>query len=380
MIVGILLPTSTTHPMIPHDFMAGIRSFLKHSGSSIRLIPGYIGFGAHVDAVKAEVEKMLLEHDPEVFIAFLDHPVVDSLFPLMTQLNKVLIVVNNGAKYAVDWKTPSNVYFHTLENSYLSFLTAEHVSTLSKSAIMATSYYDGGYSLCHALTQPFVNRGCEIVFNFAGSYKKDEFNIMSLANFIRENEDVKSVLTILSGDLLPLFYQQLAVELPGRELEFYGSQVALEETIGLESEIFSSKYSISGFTSWFSDSGLVENKIFIDIIKKTSREPNTFSALGWDTGLIINEFARLIENEGAQIHLLPAGSIPMLNGAKGKLRLDEETHHFIGDAYHLKYTLSSGSDLLATIDSASGKAIMNEMVTQKIEGISSGWLNTYLCS
>jgi branched-chain amino acid transport system substrate-binding protein len=380
MLAGILLPTSTTHPLLSHDFMAGIRSFLKYSDSSITLIPGYVGFGAHVDAVKTEVEKLILEHDPEVIIAFLDHPVVDSLFPLMAQLNKVLIVVNNGAKYAIDWKAPANVYFHTLENSYLSFLTAEHVSTLTKKAIMATSYYDGGYSLCHALTQPFLNRGAEIVFNFAGSYKKDEFDTSHLVDFLQINKDVKSMFTILSGELLPLFYQKLDAALPETELHFYGSPVTVEETIGLDKEFFPSKYTVTGFTSWLPDSGSSENRIFTETIRKISREPNSFIALGWDSGLILNEFARLAEFDGTQIHSLAANSFKEIKGAKGGLKLDEETHHFVGEAYHLKYNSSTGSELLATIDAASGRSIWNEMVTQKIEGITSGWLNTYLCS
>jgi branched-chain amino acid transport system substrate-binding protein len=379
MIAGVLLPSSTTHPLLPHDFMAGLRASLKHLDSSIMLVPGYVGFGANEDTVKAEAEKLILEHDPEVFIAFLDHPIVDSLFLLMAQLNKVLIVVNSGAKYAVDWQAPANVYFHTLENSFLSFLLSDHVSRLSSKAIMATSYYDGGYSLCHALTQPYANRGGEIVFNFAGSYKKDEFSVSPLTDFLRENEDVRSLMTILSGDLLPLFYQQLDRALPGTGIQFYASPVTLEETIGLNKEFFPSQNTILGFTAWYSNSRLPENVTFSEKIRITSREPNSFSALGWDSGLILNEFARLNAN-GVQIHSLSPDSFPMLNGAKGALQLNEETHHFMGDANLLKYNLSSGIELLETVDSASSTGILNEMITQKIEGISSGWLNTYLCS
>lgn len=380
MIAGVLLPTSSTHPLLPHDFMGGIRAHLKDSGSSIELKPGYIGFGAHVDAVKAEVEKLILEHDPQVFIAFLDHPVVDTLFLLMAHLNKVLIVVNNGAKYAIDWKAPKNVYFHTLENSYLSFLTSDRLFNLAKKAVMATSYYDGGYSLCHAITQPFINRGGEIVFNFAGSFKKEEFNISNLTHFLTCNKDVQSLITILSGDLLPLFYMHLHDSLPGMDFNFYGSPVSLEETMVLDEEFFPRGYTTEGFSSWYKDSGFSGNKTFIQSIQKTLKIPNSFSALGWDSGLILNEFAKLLESEGVQIHSFEKKSFPLLKGAKGTLRLDQETHHFLGDAYHLKYNINSGAQLLGAIDSVQGEEIWNEMVTQKIEGITSGWLNTYLCS
>ncbi|NEU07410.1 ABC transporter substrate-binding protein [Flavihumibacter sp. R14] len=378
MVAGVLLPTSTTHPLIPHDFMAGIRASLKHTEASVTLVPGYVGFGASADVVKAEAEKLLLEHDPEVIIAFVDHPIADTLFPLTAQLNKLLIVVNSGAKYAVDWKAPAHVYFHTLENAYLSYLTAGYASRQANKAMMATSYYDGGYSLCHALTQPFINGGGKILYNFAGSFKLAEFNTSPMADFISANSDVRAVMTVLSGDLLPPFYQQLAEALPGTELRFYASPVTLEETITL-GNAFPASYTVEGFTGWYQDSGLPENNTFSGKMRAGSREPNAFSALGWDTGLILNELVNRGLN-GAQLHALPEGSFNEISGAKGTLRLDEESHHFIGDACLLKHTSAGGTELLQTINSEAGRGVMNEMITQKIEGMTSGWLNSYLCS
>lgn len=378
MVVGILLPTSSTHPLIPHDFMGGIRAALKHSGSSITLVPGYVGFGASADAVKTEAEKLILEHDPDVIVAFVDHPIADTLFPLTAQLNKLLIIVNSGAKYAVDWKAPANVYFHTLQNAYLSYLTSEYVSGQTDRAIMATSYYDGGYSLCHALTQPFINRGGEILYNFAGSFKLAEFNTLPMVDFIAANNDVRSVLTVLSGELLPAFYGQLGDASAGRELDFYASPVTVEETIASTAG-FAPAFTIEGFIGWYKDSGLPENTTFSTKMSEASREPNSFSALGWDTGLVLNQFLQL-KSGGALLHALPEGSVKELNGAKGTLRLHEESHHFTGDAYLLKHAGASGTELLRTIDSAEGRNVFNEMITQQIEGMTSGWLNTYLCS
>jgi len=378
MVAGVLLPTSSTHPLIPHQFMAGIRASLKHRGIAVTLAPGYVGFGASGDTVKSEAEKLILEHDPDLIVAFVDHPIADTLFPLMAQLNKPLLVVNNGAKYAVDWKAPANVYFHTLENAYLSFLTSSYVSRQTAKAVMSTSYYDGGYSLCHALTQPFIDEGREILYNFAGSFKLAEFNTSSMSAFIRENRDAHTVLTVLSGELLGPFYQQLAEALPGSELRFYGSPVTLDETIGLGAE-FPAAFAIQGFTGWYSNSGVEENITFSAKMRQASREPDAFSALGWDTGRILGQFLQL-KDAGALLHALPENSFKTLEGAKGTLRLHEKSHHFTGDAYLLKHSSASGTELLQTVDSAEGKGAMNKMITQKIEGMSSGWLNTYLCS
>jgi len=378
MIVGILLPTSSTHPLIPHDLMAGIRASLKHTEMPVTLVPGYIGFGASADAVKTETEKLMLEHDPDLIIAFVDHPIADTLFPLTAQLKKPLIIVNNGAKYAVDWKAPDNVYFHTLENAYLSYLTSLHTARLKNKGIMATSYYDGGYSLSHALTQPFTNKGGEILYNFAGSFKLAEFNTLPMAEFLRDNNVVSAILTVLSGELLSPFYRQLAEALPGKKLFFYGSPVTTDETIGLAAD-FPPAFAIEGFTGWYAHSGLPANIAFSAKMGEASKEPNAFSALGWDTGLILEKFLQL-KNNGAPLHALPEGSFNAIQGAKGTLLLHELSHRFIGDAYLLKHTSSSGTELLDTTGPAAGSSTFNEMITQKIEGMTSGWLNTYLCS
>jgi len=199
-----------------------------------------------------------------------------------------------------------------------------------------------------------------------------------MSSFIRENDEVDAVLTVLSGELLAPFYQQLAEALPDRELRFYGSPVTIEETIGLGAD-FPAAFAIEGFTGWYNNSGLEENTTFSAKMRGVFKEPNAFSALGWDTGLILQQFFQLKE-AGALLHALPQGSVKELGGAKGTLRFHEESHHFTGDAYLLKHSSTSGTELLQALSSDEGSNIMNKMITQKIEGMTSGWLNTYLCS
>lgn len=382
MVIGILLPDSTTHPLISHDVLAGFKSAVKwHAIEGVELALGYIGFGTSVEVLKKETEKLILERDADIIIAFADHPIIDTIFPLISQLNKMLLVINNGAKYAIDWKASRNVYYHTLENCFCSFLTAGYAYSKTGRAAMATSYFDGGYSLCHAITQPFMDVGGEMMYNFAGSYKLNEFNIQPLVTFLQENIDTDSIFTILSGNLLTEYYKQLNQLIPHLTLDMYSHPVVLEETLAEHADLFPGKCNLTGFTIWYERVPGVENETFCNLIKEvTRRRPTSFSALGWDTALIVQQIIAITENNPARLSDLEACNIPAIEGVKGRIIPDEKTHHFLGDVYRLNYSTEGGLVSDATISAEESMTPLDKMVSQKIEGIASGWLNTYLCS
>lgn len=373
MVVGILLPDSSTHPLISHDVLAGFKSAVStHAIEGVELAFGYVAFGTSAEVLKKEVEKLILERDVDLIIAFVDHPIVDTIFPLISQLNKTLLVINHGAKYAFDWVAPANVYFHTLENCFCSFLTSKYALTNVSKAAVATSYYDGGYSLCHAITQPFMDGGGEIVFNFAGMHKLEEFDTKGLAAFLIQNPDTQAVFTVLSGNLLAEYYTQLNRQLPELTLNLYSQPVLLEETITEHQAIFPENYRLTAYTTWYEGVQGAENEVFCNTIEAaTGRRPTSFGVLGWDTALIVQQLIAMNRD---------GGSVPEISGAKGRLVLDEKTHHFLSDIHRVSFSAKGGVVLEETLTSDDGRGPFGEMVAQKIEGITSGWLNTYLCS
>lgn len=246
---------------------------------------------------------------------------------------------------------------------------------------MTTSYFDGGYSLCHAMTQPFMDMGGEIMYNLAGSYKLDEFNIQPLTNFLNHKNGIDSIFTILSGNLLTEFYKQLTQLVPHLTLNLYSHPVVLEETLAEHLKLFPENCNLTGFTTWYEGVPGVENQTFCNTIKEvTRRRPTSFSALGWDTALIVQQIIAITENNPARLGDLETCSIPAIEGVKGRIIPDEKTHHFLGDAYRLNYSADGGLVSDATISADESIAPLDKMVSQKIEGIASGWLNTYLCS
>ena len=115
MTIGILLPNSTTYPLISYNFIAGLKGCLGQLAPALlpELHTSSIGFGTDQMQMLKEAQDMLLEKNADILVVFADHPVVECLFPLISSLKKLLIIVNTGAKYPPVKLQPYMIY-HTL--------------------------------------------------------------------------------------------------------------------------------------------------------------------------------------------------------------------------------------------------------------------------
>ena len=102
--IGILLPRSTYYQTIGFDLFEGLRSGLRHLGrSDIKIITENIGFGAEKQQCYRSAEKLLLEENVSVVIAYIGHRTAQLLRPLFLAANKMLIVLDAGANLPNEW-------------------------------------------------------------------------------------------------------------------------------------------------------------------------------------------------------------------------------------------------------------------------------------
>ncbi|WP_449436711.1 hypothetical protein [Pedobacter steynii] len=83
-----------------------------------------------------------------------------------------MIVVNHSAKYPSSWAAQPNVIHHSLNNVSNCWLTGKKAAKENQTAAVVNSFYDGGYSISHALSASFMNQSGQISFNFVGHQKK----------------------------------------------------------------------------------------------------------------------------------------------------------------------------------------------------------------
>ncbi|MBB6502000.1 ABC transporter substrate-binding protein [Pedobacter cryoconitis] len=383
MTIGILLPNSTTYPLISYNFIAGLKGCLGQLAPALlpELHTSSIGFGTDQIEMLKEAQDMLLEKNADILIVFADHPVVECLFPLISSLKKLLIIVNTGAKYP-PVKLQPYVIYHTLNYALHCRLTGKFAADQSSKAVNATSYYDGGYSLCHGISDGYMSKGSNIVFNFVSKFKADEFDINPLSDFIQANPEVKDILAVYS-DLSPVFYEQLAQKFPATPLNIFANPAMLDEIHLPEDEDFSLSKTVNAYLPWTVNIKNAENINFCNVFKASSgRLPDAFAALGWDTGVLLTNYIvtatanPLFKIKQVLAHLFNNE----MNGAKGVMYVDRKTHQVLSPAYRVK--LEAENELIVEEVVLYDEVLQEwtEICAHPAQGLVSGWINTYMCS
>lgn len=381
--IGVLLPNSTTYPLISHNFMTGLKGSLAELATALspEVMTASIGFGTDGTLMLKEAEILLLDKKADLLIVFADHPVVECLFPLINALKKLLIVVNSGAKYPPVKNQPFVIY-HTLNYALHCRLIGKQAAKVSSKAVMATSYYDGGYSLCHAISKGYTDQGSAIAFNFVSKFKAEEFDIEPLTSFLTSNHDVRHIMAVYS-DLSQVFYEKLAIEFPSIPLNVFVNPAMLEELHLPEYGLTNKEMSVSSYVPWIAQLTTGGNIAYCNSFKsKTGRIPDAFGALGWDTGrLLIKYLEAFLDNPLFNTkQLLNELLDAKIEGAKGAIYIDSNTHQVFSPAYQVK--LGAGNNLIVqdTVPLVEVLREWTEIYDDPPQGLVSGWINTYMCS
>jgi branched-chain amino acid transport system substrate-binding protein len=378
--VGVLLPGSTLYPSISIDFLKGIKSCLAYyENKNVDIQVNTISYGIKDDEIYAAAEKLLLVSNADVVIVFAEDYHAEKLSPLFAAAGKLLILTNAGANYPLSFSSVTHTIFHSLNDCLCTFLTGRYAARKEggHGAIMATSFFDGGYKHTHAITNGFLLSGGEIKYNFVSHYKKEEFNTDSLIAFIISNPEVKKILTVFSGDMARYFYEKMNAIQQESKLEWYGSPMMFDCTPGDFAEQRPAVPEISGYTNWVPELDNEANRTFQQYYKnENDKEANLFSMQGWENGLLLMEYLshrKVAANTESAIEQLQGQKI---NSPRGAISLNNK-RFVLGPAHFVK---ASGNLQLAVEDSLTDlSGAWEEMVAQIPNEEFSSWRNTYLC-
>ncbi len=378
--LGVLLPGSTLYPSIGIDFLQGIRACFKfHEYPLTDIKVELISFGLKDDEVYAAAEKFLLIGNADVVVAYAGDHHAEKLAPLFAAAGKLLIITNAGASYPLYSEKISHTIFHSFNDCLCSFLTGQYAARQEggHAAIMATSFFDGGYNHAHAMNSAFVHAGGQIMHNFVSHYKKEEFNTDNLAAFIKDNPGVKKMLALYSGDMARLFYEKILPVQEEYKLQWYVSPMMFDSTPGDFSEPGPAAPDMCGYTNWLPELENETNQSFIQYYKtENGKDPNLFSMQGWESALLVMQYQKLRQDTTgteAAINLLKAEKI---NSPRGVLVLNEQ-RHIIGPAH---FAASTGKLQVTIKESINNlQSSWDEMCNHIPQDTVSSWRNTYLC-
>ncbi|GGF30459.1 ABC transporter substrate-binding protein [Flavobacterium limi] len=378
--IGILLARSTFYHTISFDLYEGLRQSLKRLGrSDIKIVTENIGFGADKQQCYRSAEKLLLEENVSLVIAYIGHRTAQLLRPLFLSANKMLIVLDAGANLPQEWSASPNIFYHSLHNSLGAWLAGKQAANDGyKNGGMVTGYYDGGYLQTYSISKGFEKAGGKICFNHATGYKKEDFTMVPLKSFLKEFEN-PALLTLFSGDYVQWNFEELKETL-NKNTPIYLSPFGFEETM-LETAIHPNT-KIKGVAAWSKSIENNENTLFTETIESIGRTPNLFSLLSWESAKIAIKVLDLLNNNNGNILLTAQGLHTYeFDSPRGKVKFHSKTNTSITQLYNAEIVTSEDGKCQVRIDNIISDTVeeFETMSQLELDNISSAWHNSYTC-
>jgi branched-chain amino acid transport system substrate-binding protein len=380
--IGILLPRSTYYNGIAFDMQCGLREGLKKSGADdLRIISENIGFGAEKQPVYRSAEKLLMDDNVEVVLAYVGHRTAQLLRPLFMSANKLLVVLDAGAHLPHEWPVSSNIFYHSLHNSLGAWLAAEWATRDGfKTAGMLTNYFDGGFLHTMAITNGFTHSGGKIGFNIATGYQPVDFSLEALKEHLAAYPDA-CLLPIFSGDFAEWFFRDIHTLFPDRSLPAYLPPFMLEEQM-LKNSVYPGE-NAKGIAVWSKNLDSEANSEFVAAIKAARREANLFSLLGWEGASLAAHAVHLMNehNGDARVVAEDLHKFSFLS-PRGTITVDAATNNTIAPMYQakMKDDGSGHSELHITGEAENTLEAWKKIRSLDLGETNSGWFNSYVCN
>lgn len=380
--VGILCPSSKAHAGISVEFLGGLKAFLKSQelDKEVKIISESVGLGGAEKEVYQKAEKLLVFEDVDILVAYIDLRVLPFLEPLFFTSGKLIIVVNPGANYPVNWIPQPNILFLTLNHAFLCRLTGKLAaqSEDSRCAVVST-FYDCGYLHSAAMVGRYMKSGGTVGFNYINNQRyDDQFNIKELADYLARDQKAHELLCICDETPASLLYDRLNALEAAEHLHLFVSPMMLQP-VALAQLDKGYNFPIDGYLPWHISSSSSSNHTFLELVKlQTRKEPGIFSILGWETGMILQHAAL-----NAADHIIDGTKIVeglagiKMESPRGELILDQQTNYFL--APFMKASIKKNTNKLELEETEIPEDEWRSYTALPNNGVSSGWTNTYLC-
>lgn len=379
--VGVLSPQSNLNPHYPYSFMNGFRLGIDQNKAikkqHIEIVNEPNGYGTPFIS-KQNAEKLLYENGVDLMVGILGNEVVGQFEGLFSKKQVPFVVCNAGEYFPIKpLRDNPYLFFNTLNLYQSAYATGQYAtSQYGKRGFIVTSLYDSGYDSLYSFTRGVETSNGVVEETLVMKMNEKDFAAKAIARIKEIAPDY--VYMLLSGDqardfivqynnsgdkTLPLLTTPFVTD--GPNLPMLGQYAK----------------NLECFAPWEKSAGNRENKEFCKRYMETYRsEPDMFSALGFETGLMIYQaLANADGNYSGQALSKSLAGLAM-NSPRGEFAVDKET----GWTQTPLYRLNIGYNILNALPEAS---ILDER--QPIHAVHSdfalldnsyrsGWLNPYL--
>ena len=345
----------------------------------LKIVTENIGFGADKQQCYRSAEKLLLDENVDLVVAYIGHRMAELLRPLFLATNKILIVLDAGANMPQEWSVCPNIIYHSLHNSLGAFLSSKlAVKKGYKTAGMITGYYDGGYLQTYSLSKSFENEGGKICFNHATGYKEEAFTMEPLTGFLNSYPD-SAFLSLFSGDYVQWYFENIKNLFNNIDVPIFLTPFGLEETM-LKNVICPSN-NIHGIAAWSKNIINPENKAFIETIEASGKTPNIFLLLGWESAELVTKILSVLEKNKKVTDVAKELNGFEFKSPRGLITFYSKYNQTISPLYEASILPDENGNCLVKINSIIENTDLHfdDLYNQKLEGVTSAWYNSYVC-
>lgn len=365
--IGVLVPQSSIQPAIGRDIIDGIRVGMPESIFDENLFIEDIGLGHKRELVIEKSQKLVLQNDVDIVIAFLGNNVANDVRDYFHNNQKLLFIVNQGAK-RTNLKPSPYVYYHHFglwHSAYYSGVLAAEMN--AKKALTICDFYESGYEFISAFHKAFTeNHGIVERMLIDNNNTIDTYNeLLSLIN-TQNHEVLFAAFSGTNSDQFLKFvtenklHERIKIIITPTMTEYFQSGDSIEHTANY--------YCCN---TWDINANTQDNKWFKDqYFKRRRKTPNSVTLLAYEVMMLLTQ---ALQNDVDDIFTISDNLKGMqINSPRGNILMDKELNSsFFKNIYFLNTNETSKTNKIH-------KDIHQQFV-MKQEDVFSGWMNPYLC-
>jgi branched-chain amino acid transport system substrate-binding protein len=375
--IGILIPKSDMYPTLGMDLLNGLKlAFSKAEAflESPTFVIENIGVAAD-DQVLRSAEKLILQEDVDLSIAFCGVLLLPQLARLQEQYKRPLIHLDLGGRVYNKEHCNPYVLHHTLNLWQSSYAAGQYAAEhFGKKCLLAVSFYDGAYHMTETFNRGFASKGGSIAKFFVANadYKQETFE--GLFRSIQE-EEPDFIYGIFS-------YKEGVKFLKAYANSEYNDRIPIVANPSLTDEAIASEdydiQHIESIASWSFDDEDPTMQNFISEYKSLYQIPvSVISLLGYEVGLTLGE---CLTTEGTLIARLEDALIgKSMHTPRGMLKYNLFNESQIDEFKIRKFEFNEvqyHNNITGTINSSFTEKLQEELK----ELPANGWQNPYLCT
>jgi branched-chain amino acid transport system substrate-binding protein len=370
--IGFLLPRSTDYPTMGFDILDAFRIHIQMLGiTDLQLITENIGFGDDHQLCYSKAEKLLLQDDVQLLIAYSGVQNAEPLYQMAQSSGRAFLFLDAGMQIPSEDRMPNN-WFLSLQGIDVCFRLGQLAGEENRNVMMASSFFDAGYRGSLFAVKGIDAMGGAVSGNYVSTHKISEFSIDRYLELLNENEP-QAVVTNFSIYLTELFMTALKEKgATATPLPFYCSPFMAEESLLTKCDFPTGIFHT--IVPWAKSLENKEQDLLLNTIaEQKNKVANLFHLLGWEAAVV----ALRLLNDGPQ-----SLSNWSFESPRGTVTFDPSTQTSYAPLYQGMIVSDAEGKCMLKID---GKLEVTREEHQrnwtlKLDGMHSGWKNNFFCT